>query len=171
MIKRAHLLALASLLIAMPLVNKDLMRRMLALFVHPITHRREFLAIFHRSFQWTNCLGDTEESRIPPDIKDELISACALLGVAHGHFDWPASSEVSCTDATPSRGGSVRTRVSHRLAQALYEMTETRGCYVRLDSGNTEFTDMYDTLISTDPLASILVRHDLPCQPTRDESH
>ena len=52
----------------------------------------------------------------------------------------------------------------------MYEMTETRGCYVRLDQGKTEFSDMYDTLIPTDPLASVLVKC-IPWEVNRNEDY
>ena len=133
LMKRAHLLVLTSLLLALPVINKDLMRRILALYIHPITHRRELFSVFHRSSKWCNSIDATSTARIPPDIRDELMSASVLLGVAQGHLDWPICSEVSCTDATPMRGGSVRTRASQKLSRAMYRVTEIRGCYACLD--------------------------------------
>ena len=59
LMKRAHLFVLTSLLLELPEVNKDLMRRVLALYVHPITHRRELFSVFHRSFKWCNNLDET----------------------------------------------------------------------------------------------------------------
>ena len=103
-------------------------------------------------------------------MKDELISAATFLGVAHGHLDWPASTELTCTDATPMRGGSVRCQVSRDLSKALFAMTETRGCYVRLDQGLSEFSDMYTSLVPTDPLASVIIKS-IPWEVNRNEDY
>eukprot|EP00973_Karenia_brevis_P068944 9584184-Karenia_brevis.AAC.1 len=52
--------------------------------------------------------GDFEDVKLPPDIRDELWYSVLLLGLCSCHIRWPVSSTVSCTDATPTSGGSVK---------------------------------------------------------------
>eukprot|EP00973_Karenia_brevis_P015999 2187686-Karenia_brevis.AAC.1 len=77
---------------------------------------------------------DDDVVTIPPDIKDEILYACPLLPLAEGHFRWPISCEISCTDATPSTGGAVRACVHPDVAESMFRATEYTGSYMRLDS-------------------------------------
>ena len=59
--------------------------------------------------------------------------ACLLLHVAETDLRASISPIVSCTDATPSHGGTVRGLVSPDLAEFVYEFSERKGEHVRLD--------------------------------------
>ena len=50
------------------------------------------------------------------------------------------TGEFAASDAIPTSASAVRSRVSDRLAQTLYDFGEHRGKYVRLDTGPVEAT-------------------------------
>ena len=145
---------LTVLALAQRSTSQELFRRSLALFTHPFMHRRELMAVFHRSFKWCCSLPSSRVARIPADIVDELLAAACMSPHAVGHLRWPIATELSCTDATPTAGGSVRATVQPPLAEALYRMTEHRGCHVRLDSRQQQHAEQ---LLPPDPLVAEVV--------------
>ena len=58
---------------------------------------------------------------------DELLAAALLPPLAVTHMDDVASSELSATDATPSRGGRVRGHVPDGLALKLLRLAVQKG--------------------------------------------
>jgi len=135
--KRAELLLLTLELIAQPLVELSVIRRALALFVHPFSHRKVLMGCFHRVYKWMSTLEEDAPVPWPPDIREEMLSAALLLPSAETQLRWPLSARLTTTDATPTHGGATETWIAGKLMKELYVNAEQRGCYVRLD-GHTE---------------------------------
>ena len=72
-------------------------------------------------------------SPLSSTILDELLAAALLLLLAVTHMDDAVSSELSATDAAPSRGGRVRGSVPDELALKLLRAAEQRGGSCCLD--------------------------------------
>merc|ERR1711994_974590 len=87
-------------------ISSGLATRLGALFTHPFMHRRECMSVFHRWFCWQSELLASGGVRMPPDIREELLLASLLLGVASANIRWPFSPYLFCSDATPSSGGA-----------------------------------------------------------------
>ena len=112
--------------------TKQVMQQLLGLMIHPFCLRRELMSSFQRAYVWTASLDEGVVVKIPADIRDELIMGSMLLSQAHGNIRAPVSTMISCSDATPSRGGVVRSRVSREMAEGLYWCGDRRGRPVRL---------------------------------------
>ena len=117
-------------------VQKSLLRRIVALQQHPLQHRKETTCIHNRVFKFIEDLPESGGVRWPADILDEVMGAVILLPLCTSHMRWEVSPTISSTDATPQAGGSTRTLVSQLFAQHLFQCTEYRGKYVRLDEAN-----------------------------------
>eukprot|EP00972_Heterocapsa_arctica_P055488 8186685-Heterocapsa_arctica.AAC.1 len=78
-------------------------------FVPAFTFRRELMSVWHRMYSFTDSLPDSKNEwrRLPPDIRDELYAASALLAVAEGRIRWGVSSVLSATDATMTSFGAT----------------------------------------------------------------
>ena len=138
--KRAELMNLVLELVSLPSVELGLLRRTVALFIHPYMHRKCFMCVFHRVFVWMATLREGQLTRWPPDVREELLAAAMLLPLCHAHLRWQVSERLSSTDATPTRGGATCCNVGSALAEELFRQAEQRGCYTRLD-GLTEDAD------------------------------
>ena len=62
--KLIDLFALGMHFVLLPYVTKSLIRRVVALFNHPFSHRRILNSNFHRVYQWLNQLTDKDLSLI-----------------------------------------------------------------------------------------------------------
>ena len=118
--------------VAAPFIEKDLLRRVQALFIHPFIHRRELMSSPHRIFLFCEDLVPGVFTPWAPDIRDEVVACALLLPLAVVNMRWPVSSTMSMTDATPTTAGAVRAEVSLELAEAFFDITETRGANVRM---------------------------------------
>ena len=63
---------------------------------------------------------------------------------------------VSCTDATPSSGGSVSCSVSRKLAEALFESAPYRGAYRRLDGHDAIETQLIDEIPPSSEIVDVV---------------
>ena len=115
------------------------------------------MSVFHRCYKWLDGLREDQVSRVPPDIRDEILAACVLLPHAYTNMRWPVSQRLSCTDATPMAGGACEVRVSRTLAETLYRITEYRGRHVRLDWFERRVLDP-DHHVPGGPTVSAIVR-------------
>ena len=134
-------------------LTMDLVRRLVALYLHPILHRREIMCVLARVFSWISETPLGCVAQLPADVVQEIVIASILLPAAEAQLRWPVAKRVSATDATPSSGGAVHCRVSDRLAKTLYRASEQRGCYTRLDS---PFLSALDGLLPPDPTVARL---------------
>ena len=132
-VKRAQIALAGICMLQMSVVTKVLLRRWVALLIHPFMHRRRCMSCLHRVYAWMETLSDCDCVPIPSDIKIELALAILLLAVSEGNIRWPISSLLSATDATPTSGGAVAGVVSSELAHVLYGAAEYRCEYTRLD--------------------------------------
>ena len=94
---------------------------------------------------------------LPNDIRFELLSAALMLPCAECNMRWSISTEVSAADATPSALGSTTAFVDPKLANAMYQSSEFRGCHVHLSQGELDNLSMKATLLDADPLIEELI--------------
>ena len=119
-------------------VNRHLMQMLLGNFVPAFSYRRELVSVWHRAYQFVESLPESGAwSRIPPDIRDEMVAAAGLLSLASAHIRWPVSPELSATDATTSFFGATVAPVGGKVARALFRVGEHRGEHTRLDWADT----------------------------------
>ncbi len=109
--KRGFISLLGLLILTRTTVPKAILMRFLALLIHPFMHRREVMACLHRVHVWMAAYPDGSVLLLPPDVRDELYSACLLVLVAHSNMRWPVSTRITATDATPPSGGAVQCEV------------------------------------------------------------
>ena len=67
--------------------------------------------------------------------------AALCLPLARAHLRCLRGDEISATDATPSRWGSVRAPLEARWGDALYRLCEFRGEQVRLDWSDRDIAE------------------------------
>ena len=110
------------------------------------------------------------------DIRSELCLVSIIVLIVESHITWPASTQITATDATPARGGAVACTVSRDLAHALWMTAELRG------SATTLRRDTLTTLDSVDDPGvetffkcgdwRVISDHDFSrdtsCEPSRD---
>ena len=75
--------------------------------VHPFGHRKEFNAVFNRIHKFRVSIGESQLTKLPADVKDEIRLAAFLLPLADSNIRWPVSTEVFCSDAAPSADAVV----------------------------------------------------------------
>ena len=104
--KRRHLSHLTQEVFKHGYVNRHLMQMLLGIFAPAFSYRRELKSVSHRTNRFVESLPESGGwSRIPPDIRNEIIAAAGLLSLASAHIRWPVSPELSATDATTSSLG------------------------------------------------------------------
>lgn len=153
--KRRHLFSLGSRCLGFKSLTGDLVRRLVALYVHPLMHRRELMCLLSDVFGWISGGPPGAVRRLPHNPRQEMIMCTLCLPLAEAHLRWPVSRRLAATDATPTSGGAVHCFVSDRLARTLYRASEQRGCYTRLDSPNLV---CYRELLPPDPTVGRLFR-------------
>jgi hypothetical protein len=116
-------------------VVKEVVSRLLGLMVHPILHARHLSAALGRVYTWHAQLAPATCVTWPQDVREELLAASLSLLVAETDIRRMVGVRVSTTDATPVSGGSTVAVVSPTLANKLFDQTEKRGEYHRLDWG------------------------------------
>ena len=114
-------------------LSKGVLQSLLGSYVHPFMHRRACMCTLGQIFGYTSSLDERHAATLPATIADELLSAALVLGVSDANIRAPVSSTIHCSDATPSRVGTVEGTVARTMAEGLYDYSEHRGRYVRLD--------------------------------------
>ena len=97
--------------------------KMIQLFIHHFSHRRECMSIFHRMYAWMAENGPAKVDRtnddttfdIPADIVDEMFIAGLSLFICEHDIMALLSTRTTCSDANPIRGGAVAAQVLRRL--------------------------------------------------------
>jgi hypothetical protein len=117
--KTAEIMGLVLAALSLPTVCKLISVRILGLLVHPFMHRRSCCAVLQQSYTWLAGLAPGTEYPWSRAVKAELLAAALLLPVAEADLRSPVSAMISCTDATPLRGGAVR---------ALFTRTSATSC-------------------------------------------
>ena len=125
--KRLAISCLLWQVVLLPTIERQVFERCLSLVIHPFSHRKEFMSFLHRSYRWAKTLTYGTIVDWAPDIRSELFVVSLLVLIAQAHIRWPVSTQITATDATPSRGGAVSSTVSRELAHALYMTAELRG--------------------------------------------
>ncbi len=109
-----------------------LFRRCLALFAHPLMHRRDLVAVFGEAQVLLGSFQPGIKARILVRVVDEMAIATVLLPFAETSLRWPVCDRISMTDTTPGRAGAVHARVSQPLVRSLWHICESRWASVRL---------------------------------------
>ncbi len=95
------------------------------------------MSVFHRWFQWKSSLPESHIVAVhvlPPDIRDELVSASLLVLTAVAHIFWPVSPLVYCSVAIPTHAGVCRSYVGQDVAlEFFFRTSESCVAYVQLD--------------------------------------
>ena len=168
--KRQTIAFLLFCVLSQPRVPVTILKRVVALCIHPLLHRRELMCFLHRFFNWLSHVKGSR-ARLPSDIKEELLVVALHLSVARADVRAPVCTRISATDATPQRGGSVETTCSSELADALYDSCEVRGRRVRLDRSPFSIIPEHEELPVPDPIVadvancapwSVTRNHDFP---------
>ena len=168
--KRAELFRLVGLMVGLPVVRKDLLRRGVALFVHPYMHQKGLMSTFHVFYRWLGGLPEgvgTRWSRLP---RAELAMAALLLPLAEADIRLPVSDRISTTDATPLRGGATAFWGRRPLSKYLYRMTEQRGCRTRLTCWMERPGQLGPCYADVEKLVAVAEHHvtrALPCRRAR----
>ena len=157
--KRAQLYLYVSLLLSSPVIEKRLLQRTVACFIHPMMHRRPLLSVFHKTFAWLASLQDHDVVPWNPSVRAELSHACLVLPMAFANIRTEVSDRFVTTDATLSTGAATAGYASQHLADRLFHMAEHRGCHVTLRHGPLDA----DVLVPELPTIEELVK----CMPWR----
>jgi len=134
----AMLYTMTTCVLGLEFICAGILRRIVALFMHPFLLRRVLMSCFHRTFKWIETNKHAGWVRWPHDIRSELMCAACLLPFSYADMRMPISPVLSCTDATPTHGGGAYALVTPEIAREIYDAAETRGEYVRLDSAYKE---------------------------------
>ena len=109
------------------------LQSLLGLCVHPFMMRRECMCTLGRVYRWLAPLPDAVSLDTPSDICDDFLVAFLHLPIAQCNIRAQVSISISCSDATPTRGGTVGVVVSEKLSRDLFRYAEAKGRYVHLD--------------------------------------
>ena len=131
--KLRHLLQATVEFCALRSCTKKLLQRLVGLFVHPFSHRRELMCVFSRVYGQIEQLPERKQGHLTAVCKQELRWAALLLPFAHSNIRWPLSPRVSATDATPTGVGRAAAFMPERLVEVAYRYGVHRGEFVRLD--------------------------------------
>ena len=90
------------------------------------------MACLETVYVWVTRLRENQAVRWPTRVREELWMASLALLVAEVDIRDMSSVRVSCTDATPTRGGAVSGVIHPALSRILYDCGEHKGEYRRL---------------------------------------
>ena len=116
-------------------MTRKAVEQVIGLFTHPFMHKRILLSCFADVYIWCQECEPGKVKRLSKCVIDELISAVLMMPLAEANARWQLSSHISATDATPTSGGSARSKTSANIISNLYRVCEHRGEHVRLDWG------------------------------------
>ena len=140
-------------------------RRLAALYMHPLMHRRELFSIFQCIYKWLDGFGEHEFDtpvQVPARVARELIGMGIFSPIMTGSIRVPIDSLVSCTDATPSTFGICEAPIKTELTEPLFTATEYKGAYARLQSSHASISLLHPEIqvIPPDPLIGELAAMD-----------
>ena len=154
--KRLLLLHITLRVVMLGKATGAFLRRLGASFVHPWTHRRELFSIFHRFHKFRNDIDEHQFSKLPPDILDELVCAAVTLPIAQAHLRWPVSTQVTCSDATPTSDAFVACGVSQELASSLYDTTISKGRSVPLGPSLLQQAEVEEEFVDDEAVEEVV---------------
>ena len=135
--KRVQTFMLGVLSLCQGSLTKRSWQSLLGLCVYPLMLKKECMCLLGRTYVWLDKQREGVLLAPPSDIADELLSVFVHMFIAYTNIRAQVDTVISCTDATPSRGGTVSAQVSRSFAKGLYEESEYKGQYVRLDWGSS----------------------------------
>ena len=144
--KLRHLLQATAEFCSLKRCSKKVLQKLVGLYVHPFTHRRELMCVFNRVYKQIERMQDRKLSLISESSKQELCFAALLLPFAHSNIRWPLAEHVSATDATPTGAGRAEARMPPKLVELAYRYGLHRGEHVRLDWSSGRLTPSSDML-------------------------
>jgi hypothetical protein len=115
------------------LVTKELLQNLLGCYVQAFVFRRECMSCAHHIYSFIENLPPGVVVQLPSPLRDEIFSMALCLGLAQAWVRDPVDTEISATDATPSRGGRTRAHVTAEFSASLYRLGEQWGESGRLD--------------------------------------
>ena len=117
----------------LPKVSQKLLQRTLGLVVHPCMHQRILMSLLQDAYPWVEKLGVKGPSKLPPSVREELLTLALALPLCHSNIKWQVSSRIGASDASLSGGGRAATLTSPSIAQTLYRFSVHKGEQVKLD--------------------------------------
>ena len=117
----------------LPKVSQKLLQRTLGLVVHPCMHQRILMSLLQDAYPWVEKLGLKGPSRLPPSVREELLTLALALPLCHSNIKWQVSCRIGASDASLSGGGRAATLTSPPIAQTLYRFSVHKGEQVKLD--------------------------------------
>ena len=114
-------------LVSLGLSDLRTLNCVLGAFPHLLGHRPPLMCVFHRIYKWKATLEEGVVYESPGDIRDELLIAVLLLGLADAHIRAPFEGVLRATDTKPSAYGSCSAPCSGKLLRGLYRTRRHRG--------------------------------------------
>ena len=135
---RRAALAYASLVVASGRhVTEELASLLTGCWVHALLFRRCLMAVIGPLFRLGKKAptpGASLLRPLPPDARLDLVMLACLSPLMVSNVSAKVSSVVGCSDASLGRGAVCTTEVPDVLAAHLWQATDSRGWYTRLDS-------------------------------------
>jgi hypothetical protein len=150
---------LATELVREGLATKKALQKLIGLFIHPFMHRRECMRLFHHVYAFIDQMPDKGLRKLPPYVKDEILSAALVLPLAEASARWPVSIQISASDASSERGGRASTITSKAMAKTLFRFSEKNGEYTRLDWDMHGIPPPSSMSVAPKPLLDALQKH------------
>eukprot|EP00971_Amphidinium_carterae_P349028 6490806-Amphidinium_carterae.1 len=104
--KRREVILLGCYLLSLQRVSPALLRSFLGRLVHTFEFCRPLMSVLQNSFQV--CLSSAPFVTLSSDVSDELLAALALVPLARSDLRRPFFAHATCSDASPSGGGSCQ---------------------------------------------------------------
>ena len=108
-------------------IECQILLRALSLIPHPASHRKECFAFVHSANKWANSLPLGKLVPWAADVRGELLTMSVVLFVCFANVQWPVSTRIPATDATPTAGGATSCVVSQPMARDLWASTLMKG--------------------------------------------
>ena len=150
---------LATELVNEGLASKKALQKLVGLFIHPFMHRRECMGLFHHIYAFIEQMPEKGLKKLPPYVKDEILSAILVLPLAEASARWPVSVQISASDASSEGGGRASTITSKAFAKTLYRFSEMNGEYTRLDWDMHGIQPPSSMSVAPQPLLDTLQKH------------
>ena len=112
---------------------QEVLRKMLGYLSYVFQYRRELYCLQHHVYRFISSMPPEGWVRLPAYILDELRSYALHLPFSFWNMRNTVNPTLIATDATPTTGGSVSTRMPASLAEELWRLSEMKGEAVRLD--------------------------------------
>ena len=112
---------------------KNSLQSVLGSVVFPFMHQRCCMSALSECFTHVANMSETEVSRLPPAVVDDLLGCALLLPLSFTNVRAGISATISATDSSGAQGGSCVAEVPGKVAELLYRRSEFKGEAGRLD--------------------------------------